>query len=154
MDQIAGLLRNVAVRTGLPTVKHIAAQPITKAVYRITVQYDRMRAADVVATLRCSTTGDVVLEVVYAGHFDNRPIIRQMSQNDYEAFANRLTTLKFDKMSDQPDIPLFGVDLWLVERAAGAFIKSVILAPHTARGDYAQIVQTVRQYLPECVREV
>lgn len=60
----------------------------------------------------------------------------------------------FDRLSDQPELPLHGLDLWLLERAAGTFVHSVIVAPQTATGQHAALVAAVREYLPEALREV
>lgn len=154
MEQYAALLRDVAARAKLKTVKQLAAQPGTKAVYRVTIQYDRMRAAETVATVVCRLPEDVELEVIYLGHFGNRPITRHLSRDVYDSLVNDLNVLNFDKLPDQPNIPFFGVDMWLVERGAGGFVKSLLVAPQVAEGVYAQVVSTISVSLPEAVREI
>lgn len=154
MEQYASLLRNVAARANLRTVKQIAAQPGTKAVYRVTVQYDHVRAADCAATLVCRLPEDVTLEVVYLGHFGNQPIVRRLSREVYETLTRDFNALNFDKLPDQPNIPFYGVDMWLVERGAAGFVKSVLVAPQVAERGYAQLVGIIGAALPEAVREI
>jgi hypothetical protein len=154
MEQIAGLLRDIAARAGVERVRQVALRPGVKAVYRVTIQYDRMRAADTVATLISRNTGEALLEVVYLGHFGNRPITRQLSARQVEDFAVTLSALAFDKLPDQPNIPFYGVDVWLVERGAGGFVKSVLVAPAVAKDAHAGLVECVRAALPEAVREI
>lgn len=154
MEQYASLLRNVAARANLRTVKQIAAQPGTKAVYRVTVQYDRMRAADSVTTVICRSPEEVTLEVVYLGHFDNRPIVRRLNLDAYEKLTKDFNALNFDKLPDQPNIPFYGVDMWMVERGAAGFVKSVLVVPQVAERGYAQLVSIISAALPEAVREI
>jgi len=45
-------------------------------------------------------------------------------------------------------------DLWLIERAAGTFAHSVILAPELARDEYSKLVNAVKNGLPEALRVV
>jgi hypothetical protein len=72
----------------------------------------------------------------------------------YEAFINTLDTLRFDRLPDQPGIPSYGADLWLLERAAGSFSTSLMLAPERASGVYASLVALIRARLPEAIREI
>lgn len=154
MEQYASLLRDVATRANLKTVKQLAAQPGTKAVHRVTVQYDRLRAADTVATITYRLPEEVTLEVIYLGHFGNRPIVRRLTRDTYEALTKDFNALNFDKLADQPNIPFYGVDMWLVERGAAGFVKSLLVAPQVAERTYAQLVGIISTALPEAVREI
>jgi hypothetical protein len=46
------------------------------------------------------------------------------------------------------------VDLWLLERAAGSFNHSVVIAPALAQGAYNTLAACVKTYIPEALREV
>lgn len=154
MELYAALLRAVESRLGLLSVRAIALQPGMRAVYRVIVQHNQMRAADTVTTVTQTATGDLTVEVIYAGHFGHRPITRRLLRDDYDAFVNGLTALRFDKLPDQPNIPFYGVDVWLVERAASGFYRSVLVAPQTATGSHAALTALICTHLPEAVREI
>ena len=154
MERYTYLLREIAERIGLGSVKQIAAQPGIRTVYRITLYYPDRRASDTVATLIQLSLTDVVLQVVYLGYFDNNPLIRQLTTHDYEALASVFSKLSFDRLLDQSDMPSYGADLCLVERAAGGFVKGVLFAPQHASGVYINLLETLRSYLPEALREV
>jgi hypothetical protein len=72
----------------------------------------------------------------------------------YQALLAALRRAKFDALDDQPEVPYFGVDLWLVERASGSFYHDVVLAPDSARGFYRELILSIRQHLKESLREI
>jgi hypothetical protein len=154
VEQLAYTLREIADQTGLSPLKHIARQPGLKAAYRVTVRYPDRRAHNSVATLRYSSVESIGLEVVYQQLFRHKPLAYEVSPIRYQAFVAAFQKAGFDHLPDQPKVPFYGVDLWLVERAAGTFIKSVILAPQKADEPHLAIVNAVRDYLPEAVREI
>jgi hypothetical protein len=154
VEHHAYTLREVARAAGLKTVQQIAQQPGMKAVYRITVRYKDGRKRSSVATLRHSLGEDIVLEVVYQGLFKHKPLVHRIPIVRYEAFRSALHKAGFDRMRDQPDVPFHGVDLWLVERAAGSFVRTLILAPERADGTHAAVISGVQQYLPEALRQI
>jgi hypothetical protein len=145
---------SIAERLGVLPLRQMALLPGTKGVYRITIHYETKASVDSVATLRCFGTEGVTLEVVYGGRFGHKPIIRRVTLQAYEGFVTALQNLRFDHMPDQDNIPFYGVDGWLIERAAGGFLKRVTLSPQSASGVHAQLVDAVRQYLPDAVREI
>lgn len=154
MEQHAYILREIANQAELPTVKRIARQPGMKAVYRITIHYADVSTRHSVATLHRALVETPFLEVVYAGLFNRQPLIHPIELKRYEAFGLALQKAHFDRLPDQPNVPFHGVDVWLVERAAGEFSKGVILAPRTAQGEHVAVYAAVRHYLPEALREV
>jgi hypothetical protein len=125
-----------------------------RAVYRVIVQYANFSASDTVATLTRIGAADAILETVYRGHFDHRPIVRRLSLTDYERFVAALQDVHFDRLADQNAIPLAAGQLCMVERAAGSYIKGVIFAPRIADGVYLSVYNAVRAYLPEAFREL
>ncbi len=153
-ERHASILREVANRCGLSPVKPIARQPGVRGVYRVTVYYGDARARNSVGTLVRGALGNPTMEVVYHGRFDHRPLVYTLDADRYEAFALALQKTGFDRLPDQPHIPFYGVDLWLVERAAGEFLKSLVLAPSIVRQPYTTIVNLIDHYLPEALREI
>jgi hypothetical protein len=154
MELLASQLRAIADQMGQPTTTQIAKTPGVSAVYRLTVRYHDRRASDSVATLRRIGKNDALLEIVYRGLFNHKPVTATLDNERYSAFVDALQKVHFDSLSDQQNIPPHGVDLWLLERGAGTFNKTVIIAPELTGSVYARLVYLVGSTLPEAVREV
>jgi hypothetical protein len=112
------------------------------------------RVRDCVATLIDSQIDGARLENVYRVAFNEKPIVYRIPRDRYQRFVDALRGVRFDQLADQPDLPSHGVDLWLLERAAGTYSKSVVLAPALADGDYWTLASAVTMFLPEALREV
>ena len=153
MERFAPILRGIAEKVGLESVKDCLKQPSIKAIYRITLHYQDYRATSSVATLTHATSADVLLEVNYQNKFENKPLTRKLTPKAYENFTNDLATLRFDKLKDQ-DVSPYGKDICMVERGSGGFVHSVIFAPTEADGDYEALFQAIKTYLPEALREI
>lgn len=153
MEYHAHLLRSIGDQMKLPPLDQIAHQPGISAAYRLTVRYHDRRAVDSVATLR-RWRDRAALEIVYLGLFDHRPLALPIEPARVEALTLALGQLRFDRLKDQPELPPYGVDLWLLERSAAGFYRGVILAPPLAQGVYAGLAAAVRAHLPEALREV
>lgn len=151
MNEQLYTLRNISTRMGILPLREMALLPGTRGVFRITIYYDG-KAADSIATLR--RTGSTAFEVVYGGRFGHKPISYPFSLSRYDEFAAALQKLRFDHLSDQENIPFYGTNIWLVERAAGGFLKSVVFSSDSTLAPYRQLMDVVRQYLPEAVREI
>jgi hypothetical protein len=154
MDYQAYLLRVIADELGLKPAEEIARQPGMRAVYRLTIRYHDSRSYDSVATVSRYVTNSPQLEITYRGLFDHKPLVLAIEQARFDAFTGALLKLRFDHLPDQPNIPTYGVDLWMIERAAGGFSRSVILAPKLAQGVYNDLIAAVRKHLPEAVKEL
>ena len=149
------VLRVIADRTGAQPLQKVARQPGVQGAFRISLHYYDKRSCDSVATLcRYTSEDERTLEVRYVGAFREKPLFYSIGLDQYDAFTRALQKLRFDHLSDQPGLPAHGIDLWMVERAAGSFYKSVILAPKYAAGEYAAIVDAVKAHLPEALRAV
>lgn len=147
-------LRAIIDDLQVPDLKDIARQPGVSGVYRLTVFHHDGRARDTVSTLIHRPSSGNRLETVVRLMFGGKPLVYNVSPARYEHFVGVLSSVRFDALRDQPDLPPYGVDLWLLERAAGSFVKSVVLAPERADGDYAALVSAIRADLPEALREV
>ena len=154
MEYQAYLLRLIGDQMKLPPLQKVALLPGISGVYRLTVRYHDRRAYDSVATARRFGRSQPTLEIVYRGLFDHRPLALTLESARYEAFALALQKLRFDQLKDQPDLPTHGTDLWLLERAAGSFAKSLILAPELAKDSYTDLIEAIRTHIPEMLREV
>ncbi len=151
----APLLRGIANQLQLKPIAEIARDPGVEEVYRITVQYYDGRACHSVATLRASQTGGITLETVYQRALNRQPIAHSIEAVRYDEFIKAVRSLSFDRMRDQSNLPAYNsTDLWLVERAAGTFYHSVILAPELALDAYSGLSNAVKHGLPEALRIV
>jgi hypothetical protein len=153
-ERHAFTLRAIAHRVGAPSLKDIVRQPAVRAAYQVIVYHWDRRALDVVATVRRAGAEEATLTLVYDGLPHLRPIRHALSLERYNGFVLALSRLHFDKLKDQPRMPGYGTDLWMIERAAGTFLKSVIVAPEVAQGDHARLAGVIRTYLPEVLREI
>jgi hypothetical protein len=150
----APTLRAIIESVGVAALADIIRQPGVSAVYRLTVYHHDGRARDTVSTLIHAPVSGSRLETVVRLMFGGKPLVYNVLPRRYEHFVNRLNAANFDQLGDQPSLPPYGADLWLLERAAGSFNKSLILAPDRAEGVYASLVAAVRDHLPEALREV
>ena len=151
--QHAHLLRSIGERLKQRPVKQIIKQPGMRAVYRVTIFYHDRRALDSVATLYDRHTVDPELAIAYQGAFREKLLKYPVSRIRYEDFVSKLHHLRFDHLRDQPSLPQYqNVDLWLIERAAGTFVRSIIVAPETAQDVHGEIVNMIKTYLPEALR--
>jgi hypothetical protein len=150
----APALRAVADTLRLLTVAQIARQPGVIAVYRVTALYFDGRASSSVGTLKRIGSG-AVLELVYGRALGSKPLLKTLPLSRCTGFAGALATCGFDKLPDQPNLPeRASADLWLIERAAGSFVRSVIVAPALAAGAHRALVEAVQTHLPDVLREL
>lgn len=149
---LASTLLAICEQVGARPIQHIAREPGVKVAYRLTVRYHDRRAADSVATLRWAN--DASLNVIYRGLFAHKPVVFTLDTPRAETFAQEVQKLNFDRLHDQSNIPPHGVDLWLLERAAGSFYKGVVIAPELTGSVYARLAFVVNLYLPEAVRTI
>jgi hypothetical protein len=152
-------LRFIATRLRVPDLPQVVREPGTGEAFRITVQYHDARHPDQVATLSKShaspTVSMVALQVVYRRASDNPLTLQyEIEVERYQRLGAALRRINFDALDDPPDVPYFGADLWLVERAAGSFHHDVILPPAQAAGVYADIVALIHSTLREAIRAI
>ena len=152
-EQQAFLLRTIAERLGQEPVKRMIKAPGMRAVYRVIAYYHDRRALDSVATLCAMVQQDPALAVVYRGIFHHQPIRHVVPRRRYEDFVGALQKANFDHLKDQPGMPQHA-DLWMIERAAGSYVHSVLVAPETADGVHGDLVNTVKTHLPEALRMI
>ncbi len=147
-------LRAMIEAVGVDALHDIARRPGVRAVYRVAIHYHDGRARDSVGTVVVSATERPRLEVIYRVTFGGKPLVHIIDPTHLDAFTRLLQLVHFDKLDEQPNLPPYGVDLWMIERAAGSFSKSVIIAPAVAEYPYVALADAVRQNLPQVLREV
>jgi len=147
-------IRLVALRLSQDELRNLTRQPGVNEAFRVTIQYHDGRHPNQVATLTRGHSGDGVLRVIYDKPNKNVHFTYPVSADRYRALLSGLRRVKFDLLDDQPDVPFFGVDLWLVERASGSFYHDVVLSPESARGFYRELLLAIQQHLKEAVRTI
>jgi len=147
-------LRFIAVRLGLPELEFEARQPGVVAAFRVTIQYHDARHPDQVATAT-QMGGGVKLAAHYRRQSDKPLALSHTIPTErFHALMGPLKKLGFDQLDDANDLKWYGVDLWLVERAASSFHHDIIIAPVTATGIYRKIVDLISEQLREAVRAI
>lgn len=146
-------IRLIALRLKQDELRNLTRQPGVNEVFRVTIQYHDARHPNQVATLMRGHTG-CDLRVVYDKPGKDVYFTHTIEPERYQALLTALRRVNFDTLDDQPDVPFFGVDLWLVERASGSFYHDVVLSPESARGFYREMILAIRTHLKEALREI
>jgi hypothetical protein len=152
----AAPLRFIATRMAIPEMDKVARQPGVTEAFRLTIQYHDARHPDQVATMvKMQGSANARIDVGYRRASDQVMWLDyQLSSERFHVFCNTLRRLGFDKLDDMENIPWYGADLWLVERAAVSFHHDLILAPDRVSGTYMEIVKLIQDSLREVLRPV
>ncbi|MBK8026930.1 MAG: hypothetical protein IPK19_37475 [Chloroflexi bacterium] len=146
------ILRAVLDATGQPPIQTHARLATVSDVVRVVVHYFDGRSRDSVGTLFCTRTGAYV-ELRYRDALTGRPLTYPLPETRPSLLLTALRSAGFDKLGDQDPLPKYDAsDVWMVERAAGAFAHGLVVAPDLAEVGYAEIVRAIQQHLPEVLR--
>lgn len=148
------VLRGLIDAVGVPPLLALARRPGVRELFRVAVHHHDGRVRDSVATLIDNHLDGVRLENVYRVTFHEKALVYRIPSDRYTRFLDAVRGVNFDQLHDQPDLPPYGADLWLVERAAGTYVHDVIVAPALADGPHWTLVSAIRMYVPEALREV
>jgi hypothetical protein len=157
LSRHAAPLRQDALRLGQGDMREENAKPGVNESLRVSIHYSDGRLPSSVATLRRGHGDSCQLRVAYDRFDQNSQAFIYEFTIPLERYQKLLAMLrlnKFDELDDEPDLPFFGVDFWLVERASGRFYHDVVLEPTRARGHHREILMGLRTHLPEAVREL
>ncbi|GAB4409271.1 MAG: hypothetical protein Kow00106_02740 [Anaerolineae bacterium] len=147
-------IRLIALRLRQGELRQVVQQPGVNEAVRVTVQYHDGRHPNQVATLTRGHGPQCTLLVVYDKPNKDVHFSYTIPLERYLALLAALRRARFDTLDDQPDVPFFGVDLWLVERASGSFYHDVVLQPDSATDLHGQVVRAIREQLKEALRPV
>lgn len=147
-------IRLIALRLNQDELRNLTQRPNVNEAFRVTIQYHDARHPNQVATLTRGHGTTCALKVMYDKPGKQVYFDYEVAYERYRTLLAALRRLKFDALDDQPDVPFFGVDLWLVERASGSFYHDVVLSPESARGFYRELVLVIRQQLKEGLRAI
>lgn len=153
--QHAARLRLIGEHVGQPSLTALARSPGVQVAYRVTIYYFDRRASHALGTLTKTHLTGAQLAIYFEGALGHRPLTYSLSAERMNGFVRALAMADFDHLPDQPNLPTYATsDLWFVERAAGAFSHSMIVAPTLAEDVYKTLVETVHEYLPELMRQI
>ncbi|MBP8974887.1 MAG: hypothetical protein KBH93_13555 [Anaerolineae bacterium] len=147
-------IRLIALRLRQDELRHVVQRPGVNEALRVTIQYHDGRHPNQVATLIRGHGAECTLLVVYDRPGRDVRFAYPVSLQRYMTLLSALRRAGFDTLDDQPDVPYFGVDLWLVERASGSFYHDTVLQPESATGAHGEIVSAIREQLKEALRPV
>jgi hypothetical protein len=147
-------IRLIALRLKQDEVRNVVQRPGVNEAFRVTIQYHDARHPNQVATLTRGHGGPCTLNVLYDKPNKDVYFTYAVESARYTALQAALRRVRFDGMDDQPDVPFFGVDLWLVERGSGSFYHDVVLSPDSARGFYRELILALREHLKEALRPI
>lgn len=149
----ADVLRTIATRLQLPDFRKLTQQPTINEAMRVSIYHDDGNSPDSVATLVHGHHQETYpLHVCYDRSTRRADLNFDVSVERYNGLLMALRRARFDQLDDEPDLPFYGIDLWLIERAAGSFYHDIVLCPTTASGKHHEIVRALRDHLPEAVR--
>jgi len=147
-------IRLIALRLRQDELRNVTRRPTVSEAFRVTIEYHDGRFPNQVATLTRGHAAGGVLKVVYDKPGKDIYFDYPIAQERYQALITALRRIKFDSLDDQPEVPFFGVDLWLVERASGSYYHDVVLSPGSARGFYRELMLAIQQHLKEALRTI
>lgn len=153
LSRQADILRTIATRLDLPDFRKLTQQPTINEAVRVSIYHHSSNRPDSVATLvyghhqsTCS------LHVCYDRPNRRADLQFQIPVMRYNALLGALRKSNFDHLDDESTLPFYGVDLWLIERAAGSFHHDVVLCPESATGKHRELLRALQDHLPEAVR--
>ncbi|PJF41867.1 MAG: hypothetical protein CUN55_11130 [Phototrophicales bacterium] len=149
----ADVLRTIASRLGLPDFRTLTQNPTIHEAVRLTIYYHLGNAPDSVSTLLHGHHQETCqLHICFDRPQKRAELHLNIKTERYNQLLLAMQKANFDKLDDDPTLPFYGADLWLIERAAGSFHHDVVLAPESATGNYRELVRAFQTYLPETTR--
>ena len=148
-------IRAIVERLNLISLKQLAQQPGVQTVFRFIAYYTDGRAYHSASTLtRESTSPHSMLETIYSGFLNDRPIKRHIDNERYQKFIDVIQQVKFDNLYFPVSDLMHSPTIWCIERATASFFHRLILSPHINQQPYCRIINAVDGYLYETVREI
>ena len=133
----------------------VAVRPGVNEALRLTIRYPDGSLPDSVATLERGAGDNCRLRVIYDRYDDRGEPYHYEFTVPLERYHRLLAALRlsrFESLDDAFDAPPSGVDVWLVERAAGSYFHDVVLSPGTATAHHREVVVAIKTHLPEAAR--
>ena len=147
-------LYQLASRLGLPGLAAAARAAGVMSVLEISAWHAERRLRHSVARLIENQLGWVELQLAYEGvRLATIPRIA-IEAARVDQLNAVLAAVNFGKLSHQPRLSQGERSLWLIQRAAGAHVHGVLVAPDRPEMPYSTLVNAIDDYLPEAIREI
>lgn len=144
----------LASSLGLPDLARAAREPGVMSVLEVSAYYAERRLRHSAARVFEYQLGEIELQVAYEGvRLETAPRISVDSARMDKVNAV-LLAVKFRTLGHQPNLSYEERSLWLIRRAAGSHIHSVMVAPDRPQPPYSTIVNAIDDWLPEAIREL
>ena len=147
-------LYQLAGRLAMPDLGRAARAAGVMSILEVTAYYAARRIRHSVARAIEYQTGGAQLVIAFEGVNIGKPMILDIERQNLEALNATLLAVNFGRLGDQADLTYADGPLWLIQRAAGAYIHGIILAPEQPELPYSAIVNAIDAWLPEAIREV
>jgi|GEM_PF-1320906 len=150
-------LRQLSERLGQASFAQVLQLPGVSGAVRVSIQPHEAGVPASVATVAKKLSGTCALQVVYDKYDSNAKPYNytfEIPVTRFQAVISAFRRNKFDGLDDEPNLPLTGADIWLVERGAGTFRHDVVLSPQSAGGNHREIVLAIQQHLAEATRRL
>ncbi|MDE2821550.1 MAG: hypothetical protein OXI40_17600 [Chloroflexota bacterium] len=148
------VIYQVAGDLGFENLNRVARRAGVMSVLQVTAYYFGRRAHHSVARVIEYQLGEVEMLLVYEGFNRHKPLRLSVPKDRLEKLVRALRQAKFDTLSDQDGLSFSDRSLWLIQRAAGTYSHSVIVAPDKPQLPWSSIVNAIDDYLPGAIREV
>lgn len=123
------------------------------SVLQVVVYHGRRQLRHSVARVVETHLGAIELLVAYEG-VDLSPLRMSLERYRIEPLHKALDAVRFSRLRDQPDLSSADTPLWLVQRATGSHLHSIILAPDKPELPYSRIANAVYDCLPAAMQEL
>ncbi len=144
----------LASSLGLPNLERVAASAGVMSVLQITAYYAERRVRHSVARILEYQMGEIEMQLAYEGVKLAKPMRLTVEREHMEELNVVLLDVRFGKLGDQADLSYNERSLWLLQRASGSYLHSIMVAPDRPEPPYSTIVNAIDAYLPEAIREV
>ncbi len=140
-------------RLGLRDLSAAARGSGVVSVLQVAVYHGQRQLRHSVARIVENQLGEIELLVAYEG-VDLAPLRMSMERDRLEPLHKALDAVRFSRLRDQPGLSSADAPLWLVQRATGTHLHSIILAPNKPALPYSRIVNAIDACLPSALREL
>lgn len=134
-------------RLGLIELEAAARESGVITVLQVVVYQGRRQFRHSVARVVETHLGAIELVVAYEG-VDLSPLRMSLDRDQIEPLHKALDAARFSWLGDQQSLSSDDAPLWLVQRATGSHLHSVILAPDKPELPYSRIVNAIDACLP------
>ena len=144
----------LAAKLAMPELQQAARAAGVMSVLEVAVYYAERRIRHSVARAIEYQTGEAALEIAFEGVNLGKRMVLPLDRQNLDALNAALLAVNFGRLGDQADLAYTDGPLWLIQRAAGAHVHGIIVAPERPEPPFSAIVNAIDAWLPEAIRQV